>query len=71
MHIKVKVSTGAKIEKIVKKSDDSFEIKVKEPAERGLANKRVLELLREAFKGYNKIRIISGHHSKSKIISIN
>lgn len=70
MYIKVKVTTGAKREKIVKKSDDHFEMSVKEPAERNLANKKIVELLRDYFKVYNSIRIVSGHHSPSKIISL-
>ena len=71
MHIKVKVTTGAKKEKIVKKTKDHFDISVREPAERNLANKRVVELVRDYFKVYNgDIRIVSGHHSPSKIISI-
>ena len=71
MYIKIKVKTGAKKERIVKKSDDHFEIDVKEPAERNLANKRVVELLRDYLKVYNgDVRIVSGHHSPSKIISI-
>ena len=54
-----------------KESKDHFSISIKEPAERGLANKRVIELVREYFKVYNKdIRIVSGHHSPGKIISI-
>ena len=80
MYIKVKVTTGAKKEKIIKKSKDHFEISVKEPAERNLANKRIIGLLREYFKArlndgtvgqvYNDIKIVSGHHSRSKIISL-
>jgi len=72
MYIKVKVTAGAKKEMIIKKSEDHFDISVKEPAERNLANKRVLELVREYFRVYNgNVRIVSGHHSPSKIISIN
>ena len=71
MYIKVKVITGAKKEKIFKKSKDHFDISVKEPAERNVANKRIVELVREYFKVYNgDIRIVSGHHSPSKIISL-
>lgn len=71
MYIKVKVKAGAKEEKFVKKSDDHFEVSVKEPAERNLANTRVLELVREYFKVYDKeVRIVSGHHSPGKIISL-
>ncbi|MFA5652214.1 MAG: DUF167 domain-containing protein [Candidatus Paceibacterota bacterium] len=71
MYIKIKVTTDTKREEIVKKTKDHFEISVKEPAERNMANKRVLELVREYLKVYNgKVRIVSGHHSSSKIISI-
>lgn len=71
MYIKVKVNTEAKKEKMTKKSEDHFEISVKEPAERNLANKRVLELVRAYFKVYNgDVRIVSGHHSPGKIINI-
>jgi len=71
MYIKVRVTTSAKKEKIVKKSEDHFDIFAKEPAERNLANKRVVELVRNYFKVYNgDVRIVSGHHSPSKIISI-
>lgn len=72
MLLKVKVTTDAKIEKITKKAKDSILVSVKESAERNMANKRVLELVREYLKVYNKdIRIIKGHHSSSKIININ
>jgi len=71
VYIKVKVKTNAKKDNIVKKSEDHFDISVKEPAERNLANKKVLELVRTYFKVYNgKVRIVSGHHSPSKIISL-
>jgi len=72
MYIKVKVTVGAKKEIIIKKSEDHFDIFVIEPAERNLANKRVIELVRDYFRVYNReVRIVSGHHSPSKIISIN
>ena len=71
MYIKVKVSAGAKKESFLKTAEDHCEVSVKEPAERGLANKRVVELVRKHFHVYNKdVRIISGHQSPSKIISI-
>ena len=72
MFIKVKVTTDAKREKIVKKTNDHFDISVKESAERNMANKKVIELLREYLKVYNgEVKIVSGQHSRSKIISLN
>ena len=71
MYIKIKVKVEAKNERFLKVSKDHFEIDVKVPAERNLANERVIELVRNYFKGYNgDIRIVSGHHSPSKIISL-
>ncbi len=72
MYIKVKVVAGAKKEQVVKNSPNSYSISVREPAERNLANGRVMELVALDMgipKG--KIRIVSGHHSPSKILSIN
>lgn len=72
MYIKVKVVAGAKKEFVVKNSLNSYSISVREHAERNLANSRVMELVALGMgvpKG--KIRIVSGHHSPSKILSIN
>ncbi len=71
MYIKVHVVTGAKKELIIKKANDLYEVSVREPAEQNLANRRVLELIaRELGIPYGKARIVSGHHSPSKILSI-
>lgn len=71
MYIKVRVVAGAKKETFKKKSNDHLEISVKEKAEQNLANRRVIELISTYFKVPAKqIRIISGHHSPSKILSI-
>lgn len=72
MYIKVKVVAGAKKEQVLKNSPNSYSISVREPAERNLANSRVIELVALDMgipKG--KIRIVSGHHSPSKILSVN
>lgn len=72
MYIKIKVTPGAKKEKIEKKTDTHYLISVKEPALRNLANNRVCEIMAltlDVSKG--KIRIISGHRSQNKIISVN
>ena len=69
MYIKVKVSAGAKEEKFQKKSDSSFIIKVKEKAERNMANKKVVEIISKHF-GTKNVRIVSGHQSTAKILSV-
>lgn len=71
MFIKVKVKTKAKKDSVTKKGEDTFFVSVKEKPEGGLANEKVVELLREYLKVYNKdVRIVKGHHSQSKIINI-
>jgi len=69
MYIKVKVMAGAKKEKVIKKSEDNFVISVKEKAKANIANKRILEIVSDIYKT-KKIRIISGHQSPSKILSV-
>jgi len=71
MYIRVRVAAGAKKESLEKISEDSFLVSVKDPAEQNLANRRVLELVAAHF-GVNpkQLRIISGHHSPGKILSL-
>lgn len=71
MYIKVRVIADAKREEFTKKTADNFKISVREKAERNMANRRVIELMAKHFKIQPaKIRIVSGHHSPSKILSI-
>lgn len=71
MNIKVRVAAGAKKESVQKISDTSYKISVKEPAERNLANRRVVELIAlEKKVSKSKVRLISGHQSPSKMLSI-
>jgi uncharacterized protein YggU (UPF0235/DUF167 family) len=69
MYIHVKVTAGVKEEKIEKKSDTQFVVSIKEKAERNMANKRIIEIFRELYKA-GKVRIINGHHSTSKLLSV-
>ena len=71
MYIKVKVFPKSKKESFVVISENKFEIKVKEKAEKNLANKRVLEIIANYFKIRREdVKIISGHHSPSKMLSV-
>ena len=69
MYIKVRVIAGSKKEKVTKESEDHFIISVKEKAERNLANGRILEIISDIYKT-KKVKIISGHHSPSKLLSV-
>jgi uncharacterized protein len=71
MYIHVKVTAGAKKESLKQKSEDHFLVSVREPAERNLANTRVMEIVALHFKiPESKVRIINGHHSSTKLLSI-
>lgn len=70
MYLKIKVVPDAPSEKIEKKSDELWRICVKAPATNNAANNRVLEIIRQAFPNQS-VRIVSGHHTPSKIVSIN
>ncbi len=71
MLIKVKVLSAAKKEEIDKVSEDSFLVKVKEKPLRGLANKKVRELLAKYFRvAQGNIRLIRGAHKTHKIFEI-
>ncbi len=69
MYIKIRVTAGAKKEHIVEESPDHYVISVRQEAERNMANTRILDIFREKFLG-KSVRMISGHHSPSKIISV-
>jgi uncharacterized protein YggU (UPF0235/DUF167 family) len=69
MYLKIKVIPEAKDEKVEQVKDDEYRIWVKVEAKNNRANERVLEMLREKFPG-NSVRLVSGHHSPSKIVSI-
>jgi len=71
MFIKIKAHTGSKKENVIKKSNDAFEVFVKEKPERNLANKRILELIALKLKvPKDKVKIITGHHWSSKILEV-
>ncbi len=69
--IKVKVDAEAKKDSVKRRSDDSFEISVRAPAERGEANGAVIGILsRELGIPSARLRIIKGGRSSAKIIEI-
>lgn len=69
MYIKVHVIPESK-EEAVSEKGEVFYVSVREKAERGAANRRILELLRAHLPQYAKFRIVSGHHSPHKIVSV-
>ena len=71
MYIKVTVSAGAKKERVAEISKSRLSVSVREPAKQNLANRRVVALIATHFGvAQKKVRIISGHHSPSKMLSV-
>lgn len=69
MYLKIRVVTDASKEKVDIISDDLWHIWVKQPAINNAANTRILEIIRASYP-HQSVRIISGHHSPSKIVSV-
>ena len=71
MLIKVRVFPNSKKEEIIKKLEDSFEVKVKEKPIMGMANRAVIKSLAFYFKlPESKIRLMKGFKEKNKIFEI-
>jgi hypothetical protein len=71
MFLKVKVFPNSKIDEIVKKSDDEFEVKVKEKAEGGKANKKAREILAKYLNiPEEKLILIRGAKQRNKIFKL-
>lgn len=71
MLIKVKVFPCSKKQGIIKKSPDSFKIKVKEKPVQGNANKAVIRALMDYFQiPESKIKLIKGFKKRSKVFKI-
>lgn len=72
MLIKVKVFPNSKKRKIIEKSKDNFEIKVRAKPIKGLANKAVANVLSLYFKiPASKIKLVKGFKQRNKIFEIN
>ena len=71
MLIKIKVFPSSKKEEIIKKAEDSFEIKVKEKPVMGRANREAVKVLASYFSvPESKVRLIKGFKQKNKIFQI-
>lgn len=71
MHIRVKVRTGSKKEVLAVISKNHLEISVKEKPAQNLANRRVMALVALHYGvAAKQVRMVSGHHAPSKILSI-
>ena len=69
--IKVKVTVGSSKESVEVEKENTLRIAVNERAEENRANDRVVELVARHFSVAPKaVRIVSGHHQRSKMLRI-
>lgn len=68
-YIKLRVHPDSRRASVVKKADDAYEIHVRAPAERGLANAEALGWLARALNcPANRLRLVKGGTSPHKIV---
>ena len=71
MYVKVRVFPGMKKERVTKTAPNAYELVVRAPKERNLANARVRELVAKEYQvSLGKVRIVTGHHSSSKVLDV-
>lgn len=71
MYLKIRAIPEAKKDLIEVLSPDTWKVSVKAPAERNLANQRIVELVAARLGlEIKQVRLISGHQSPSKILSL-
>jgi len=71
VHIKVRVSAGAKKDEVTELAPDTLVVSVRAKPERNEANRRMLELVAKHLGiAMGRIRLIHGHHSPAKILEV-
>ncbi len=71
MYVRVRVTPDARRERIEEGKDGELLVRVREPAQGNQANTRVRTLLAERFGvSLGAVRILTGHRSSGKMISI-
>lgn len=69
MYIHVRIKTKQKEESIEKISETKYKVSVREEAKQNMANKKMIELVQRYFDKAD-VKIVSGHHAPTKILSI-
>ena len=71
MYIRAHVTADARRDRLEKSKDGSYMVSVHVPARGNQANERVRELVAKEFQvPVTKVRIFSGHRSRSKLLVI-
>lgn len=69
IYLKITVFPDFKKELIEKTGDDSYKFYIRQAAERGQANKRVLEIVGEMYPN-KRVRIVNGALTSKKLIEV-
>jgi uncharacterized protein (TIGR00251 family) len=69
-HLRVHVQPDAKQDAVSKNDDGILEITTPEPAESGRANQAVITIVSDYLSVSGRVRIVSGHKSRQKILAI-
>jgi uncharacterized protein (TIGR00251 family) len=69
MKISVKAKPNSDENKVEKVDDQNFVVSVKEPPVNGMANRAIVKALSEYFHT-SRVRIVSGHISRNKIVEV-
>ena len=69
MRINVKAKPNSNENKVEKIDDLNFIVSVKDPPVQGRANRAIIKMLSEYFHT-SRVRIVSGHISRQKIVEI-
>lgn len=71
MKISVHAKPNSSHQKVVESGDNSFDVWVKEPPVKGLANLAIKNALADHFNvSHSKVRLVSGFSSKNKFFEI-
>ena len=70
MRINVKAKPNSNENKVDKIDEVNFIVSVKEPPVNGMANRAIIKALSEYFHT-PRVRIVSGHISRNKIVEVN
>ena len=70
-YLKLRVEADAKEDTLVRKSLDTFMVRVREPAQAGRANRAALAMVAKALGLVpGRLRLVKGAHSPSKIVEV-
>ncbi len=71
MRIFIKAKPGKKENKVIKLSENVFEVRVKDPPEKGRANEAIIKALADYFNlPKTRVKMVAGWQNKQKIVEL-